>query len=880
MNVTCHPDAVAGRRRFDISALVVAFCLASASPASAQPGPSQPAPSGIGQQASVYCAKYTDKERELYQQYMRVGGRQNVEENFTGAEQSFRLALAQHQKSCGRDDPGQIDALMHLAMQMSNQSRFDEAAINFKRADALAALAGVDPLVRARLAHYQANDLANKGSAAEAIAKAEAAERAYIADAPELVPLLGRAPDRKLEATGFGVRGQRIVDPRAQGQVLQANAISPAGQLAAQGVAESMRLRALLATGAGDGAKGRELANRAVALLEAVGIDPGGVRWRAIRVAGLAAAQQQLLGPAGADLGDSARGIDRALKNSQPAGKTYLESGKAQLDRGNLDAALFEFRRGAQVLRAERNGVSAETARPYLDALLQRIRTDGEAGLLSAEMFDAAQLIRGGLTANFLAAAALRMGDGNREVAKLQALESELISFAQRRDNAVNNNRDAGTIDGLTAQLEAKGQERDTAETEVRRTFPNYFQLVQGQPTAKQVLDALRPDEGFLQIVLGPRSSYGFLLRGGRVSVWPIDLTRDQAEQTVAKLRAAFLPDAKGDLPTFDVALAHDLHKRLLGSVAADVGRLKSLMIAAGGALQSLPFALLVRESPPTINEPADYKKVAWLAKDLSMSYVPAPQSFVLLRTNASVSRALNAYIGYGGFAPLGLGAAAGLIAAGRPPGQALLGCDADARELASLPPLDFAEGEVAYTAKQLGVGSQATRLGRAFSRTSVVRGGLERFKIVHLAAHALLPSELRCLDQPVILTGQGVGAEAMLRAEDIAAMRLDADMVVLSACNTAGPDGKSAGEAFSGLARSFFTAGTRGLMASHWNVGDDSTAFMMVNVLSAVGKGGRPATVLHDIQLLMLREAGTDGNPAIWAHPFFWAPFVFAGNA
>jgi CHAT domain-containing protein len=314
--------------------------------------------------------------------------------------------------------------------------------------------------------------------------------------------------------------------------------------------------------------------------------------------------------------------------------------------------------------------------------------------------------------------------------------------------------------------------------------------------------------------------------------------------------------------------------------VAAKLNGLQQLIVATNGALQSLPLSILVSAPPPSIADVADYKKVAWLVKSLAVSYVPAPQSLVLLRRTAAQSRAPNRYIGFGGFAPMPLANAVRAVQATRSGDVTSQACASDARELATMPPLPLAEGEITLTAKQFGSGADAMRLGTAFSRTSVIRGGLDRYRIVHFAAHALLPTELRCLQQPVILTGQGNGTDSLLTAADIAAIRLDADLVVLSACNTAGPDGRSAGEAFSGLARSFFTAGTRGLMASHWNVADEATTLMMINILAAIGKGGNPAHVLRSVQLEMLDNAGKGQDPIRWAHPFYWAPFVFAGSS
>ena len=818
---------------------------------------------------------------ERYQRLMRVGGRHNIEESYAKAEEAFREAVVLHQKLFGRDNPDQADALVHFALQISNQGRFREADPLFERAEKF--VGGVkDPLVRARVVHYAAQHLANQGSHGEAVRKLDLAEAAYISAAPQLAPMLNHKRDRRAPAVGFGVRGQRFVDPRTTSSAVPSNIrISPITQLAAQGVSEILRLRAILALADGKNSASRTYANKAIALLEEVGIDPGGVRWRAVRVAGLSAAREDNLGTASADLGDSARGLSRALPSSQPAGKTFLESGKVQLERRNVRGALSEFRRGAAILRERQNTVSIATAMPYLDAAWSSSQSVISVGASPfAEMFDAAQLVTSGITASFVAQAALRLGDGNENVKTLQDLTNRLTDLYQRRDIAANRNADAATLAAIDSQIGDVQQQRTAAEEEVRKSLPNYFQLVQGQAGAKDVLSVLRSQEGFLHVVLGATHGYAMLAHRGRVNAWRVELSLEKAEEIVGKLRGAFTPDAQGQLPKFDVALSHELFKRLLGPGQQHLKTLKALVITTNGALQSLPFNLLVAAPPPKIDEYTDYKKVEWLAKWFAMSYVPAPQSLVLLRKQAAQSKAPNAYVGFGGFQPLSVGAASQLVAASRArsisPGQR---CDTDARELASLPVLPLAEGEVQLTAKQLGVGPTGTRLGRAFSKSAVLKGKLEQYRIIHLAAHALLPSELRCLQQPVILTGTGTGPEAMITAADLAAIRLDANMVVLSACNTAGPDGKSAGEAFSGLARAFFTAGTRGLMASHWSVADESTTLMMINVLAAVGKGRSAADVLRAAQLEMLEGAGKGQDPADWAHPFFWAPFVFAGN-
>ncbi|HKU96666.1 MAG TPA: CHAT domain-containing tetratricopeptide repeat protein, partial [Vineibacter sp.] len=839
---------------------------------------------GIGINAALggrFLTTYGVADAARFQVLMRVGARHNLEEEYGEAERTYREALALHQKLFGRDNPEQADPLAHLAMNISNQGRFEEATTLFRRAETLSARTR-DPLIHARLQQYQAQHLANQGLREQARAGLDRAEALYDIAAPTLKPILDQAVARgpaPAPAHAFGVRGQRFVDPRRDdgGQVGSSAAITPSMEWAAQGVAEIYRTRALLALGENQPERAQQFASKGVALLQAVGTDPGGARWRVVRVAGLGAAADKKLPQASADLGSSARGINDSLPQSQPAGKTFFESGAIHGQRGNRTAAVSEFRRGAQILRSRRTTVAGDLVVPYLDALAGGTRI--VTGTPASEMFDAAQLIGSSVTATFVAQAAVRLGSSQPAIRTLQEQELKLLELYQRRDIATNAGADAATVQAIDTQVAVVVQARDAAERDVRATAPSYFQLVQGQPTAAELLAVLQPGEAFLQFVLAEPGGYGLLVHGGQVVAWRIDLGAAEAARIVQALRRSFQPDARGELPAYDVALAHDLYKRLLAPVAGRLVGAKALVVAADGALQSLPFAVLVTAPPPVIAGAADYKTVAWLAKTTTLSYVPTPQSFVLLRRVAAQSKAPRRYVGFGGYRPLSPGVAAQALQQARD-GAAATGaaCAADTRDLAALPPLALAESEVALTADKLGVGRAAVHTGAAFGRAAVLRGGLDQYRIVHFAGHALLPAELRCLQQPVLLTAAGTGGDALLTAADVAGLRLDADLVVLSGCNTAGADGRSAGEAFSGLARAFFTAGTRGVMASHWTVADEATTLMMINLLSDVARGTPPATALRQAQLDMIANAGVGSDPIRWAHPFYWAPFAYAG--
>lgn len=155
---------------------------------------------------------------------------------------------------------------------------------------------------------------------------------------------------------------------------------------------------------------------------------------------------------------------------------------------------------------------------------------------------------------------------------------------------------------------------------------------------------------------------------------------------------------------------------------------------------------------------------------------------------------------------------------------------------------------------------------------------------MLHFATHALLPTDLRCQSEPAIVASAPPGAPdasgALLTTADVMALDLDADVIVLSACNSGGPGGATGGESLSGLARAFFFAGARSMMVTHWSVNDQAAALLVADTLRRF-KAGDPdgvAGALRGAQLSLLDGAGT-GMPAQLAHPFYWAPFALIGE-
>jgi CHAT domain-containing protein len=147
---------------------------------------------------------------------------------------------------------------------------------------------------------------------------------------------------------------------------------------------------------------------------------------------------------------------------------------------------------------------------------------------------------------------------------------------------------------------------------------------------------------------------------------------------------------------------------------------------------------------------------------------------------------------------------------------------------------------------------------------------------VIYFATHALLPQPAACLPLPALITSLGGGdSDALLDASEVLDLHLDADLVVLAACNTAGseqdPTGlQGGGEALGGLARAMIYAGARGLVVSHWAVDSDAASRLMIDLFNS----GAP----DQAQGLMAAQRQVMSDPAT-SHPYFWAPFTVVGD-
>jgi CHAT domain-containing protein/tetratricopeptide (TPR) repeat protein len=367
--------------------------------------------------------------------------------------------------------------------------------------------------------------------------------------------------------------------------------------------------------------------------------------------------------------------------------------------------------------------------------------------------------------------------------------------------------------------------------------------------------------------------------------------------------------DLKAGKPLpFDHDRAHRLYKALFGQVA-DLIRGKQLLIVPSGPLTQLPFQVLVTARPATAGHKArdGHKDAAWLIRDHAITVLPAVSSLKALRSVARPSAAGEPMTGFGNPLldgdpedPAGQDAAErarklrtcrekpalGRGRRGRHRGVAALEVHGGLASIAHIrvqAALPETAAELCTVGRDLGARAEDIHLGAGATERAVKglseSGRLAHYRIVHFATHGALAGQVSGASEPgLILTPPEEASElddGYLTASEIAGLRLDADWVILSACNTAAGRAQGA-EALSGLGRAFIYAQARAMLVSHWAVDSAAT----VKLITGTGRRmtrGKPAGRAEALRRSML-DLIKRGEPHE-AHPAFWAPFVLVGE-
>jgi CHAT domain-containing protein len=500
---------------------------------------------------------------------------------------------------------------------------------------------------------------------------------------------------------------------------------------------------------------------------------------------------------------------------------------------------------------------------------------------------------------------AVRLAAGSDRLSELVRRDQDLAAEADALDKAIiaavsreASRRDAASERRSRERLAAIADQRTSLQKTLALEFPGYAALSNPPPvTAKEIQALLSDNEAMVLFALADKESYVFAITRDSVDWKPIAPGTEAISRKVAAFRRGLdvghASDASGKSGLFDLGLANELYVTLFGPVETALKDKRSLLVVASGALTALPFHLLVTEKPPAaIPERIEgYRDAAWLLRRQAVSILPSVGSLKALRAFARKEEDIKPMTGFGDpvFNPTteaGADRRSVVKSASRGVTTAAYtdfwqGAGVDRAQLArALPQLPDTADELNAVAKDLGVAASDIHLGSDASETTLKRAKLDDYSILYFATHGLVAGDVKGVGEPALALSIPEKPsdldDGLLTASEVAQLKLNADWVVLSACNTIAGD-KPGAEALSGLARSFFYAGARALLVTHWAVASEAATRLTTSTfdrLKANPKLGR-AEALREAMLAYLDDHSSPQN----AYPGIWGPFALIGE-
>ncbi len=419
-------------------------------------------------------------------------------------------------------------------------------------------------------------------------------------------------------------------------------------------------------------------------------------------------------------------------------------------------------------------------------------------------------------------------------------------------------------------------------DVELSSSFPQFAELSVPKPVSlAETQSLLGAHEALLIFLVSNEGSVVFAVRRDQVLAKQINVGAKELTETVTNLREGLDPTnvrTLADVPPFNTTRAFELYRMIFQPVEHILDGARHVFVVPDGALQSLPLGILVTEkSKQQSTGHSKFRETAWLAREYAMTTLPSISSLRALRTFAKRAKATLPFLGIGDpklDGETGSNRGVKLASLFTPRGVA------DTNSVQKLASLPDTYGELQSLARSLGADDDALLVGTNATETRVKQMALSDFKVLAFATHGLVAGDITGLSEPsLVLTPPETGSkldDGLLTASEVAQLKLDADWVILSACNTAEADGTPGAEGLSGLTKAFFYAGSRALLVSHWPVVSDAAVRITTRMLEEAAKPGIGRAEAHRRAMLALIE---DTDHPQYAHPLFWAPFVVVGE-
>jgi len=351
-----------------------------------------------------------------------------------------------------------------------------------------------------------------------------------------------------------------------------------------------------------------------------------------------------------------------------------------------------------------------------------------------------------------------------------------------------------------------------------------------------------------------------------------------ELENQVEGIRDSLTFGARGPRRYANTA-AHLLYRSIFKPFMPHLEDVRKVILSVDGPLLRFPFeAMVVGQQNRPLRTNDDYAETDWLGDHFAFTVTPSIQVLRSLRNSPDpVGGNTVPFIGVGD--PV-LGVAAPERGR-RGKVRMLAGGLADPSEIRSLPPLPETSDELKQMAGYYGTGRSVLYLGENASEAALRGGPMQSAKVLAFATHGTVAQDIGNIDEPALVLTPPEEASAeddgLLTASEIALEKLQADLVLLSACNTSASDGRFLSSGLSGLAKSFFYAGSKSLLVSHWPIESEATVLLTTGVLQRLTDN--PTLSVAEAVRASAKRLRTDPTLRKYAHPVYWAPFSVIGG-
>lgn len=505
-----------------------------------------------------------------------------------------------------------------------------------------------------------------------------------------------------------------------------------------------------------------------------------------------------------------------------------------------------------------------------------------------AQAFEIMQLARNRHETGAVSRMAARFGRADSALAKVASAREDLLDRWHGLDKTLVDVAGSGQrASGEEARLreELGGVDRQIAlqDTLIEQRVPGYKDYLSPETlTLASAQSLLGSDEALLSYMVDDNASYLVVVRNDRFALFSLDIGRNELGSIVKRLREQ-LDYPTGDdagrtvFRVFPVAQANQLYRRILAAAEPALQGAAHLIIVPDDTLNALPFAALVTDPyAVAIREPEEHAKVAWLGRRYALSMLPSEGTLRTLRRAARKPSASKPFAGFGD--PL-LGGEERGVRSGSSARVYSRDALANVNQIWSFAPLPETRYALYAMADILQADQADVHLQAEASESSVKRLDLSDYRVIAFATHGFMADDFKGLaESALVFTPPQRGSElddGLLTASEVAQLKLNADLVILTATSTAAADGTPDAEGVSGLARAFLHAGDRAVLATHWAVPSDATLKLVTRTLRERARGVGNAEALRRAMLPLMN--GEDR--LAFAHPSYWAPFMVVGE-